>query len=45
MRPSDTPVLYGSYAKLERDTGWRPAVHLRQSLADALADWIERLNG
>lgn len=45
MRPSDTPLLYGSYAKLERDTGWRPTIHLRQSLADALADWVERLSG
>jgi GDP-4-dehydro-6-deoxy-D-mannose reductase len=45
MRPSDTPTLYGSYAKLQRDTGWRPEIHLRQSLADALADWLERLQG
>lgn len=43
MRPSDVPCLYGSYAKIERDTGWRPQIHLRQSLADALADWVERL--
>jgi GDP-4-dehydro-6-deoxy-D-mannose reductase len=43
MRPSDTPTLYGSYARLQRDTGWRPEIHLRQSLADALADWLERL--
>jgi len=45
MRPSDTPVLYGSYAKLARDTGWQPAIHLRQSLADALADWLEQPRG
>ena len=44
MRPSDTPVLYGSYAKLQADTGWQPTIHLRQSLADALQDWIERLS-
>jgi GDP-4-dehydro-6-deoxy-D-mannose reductase len=43
MRPSDTPTLYGSYAKLRRDTGWQPQVHLRQSLADAMDDWVERL--
>lgn len=43
MNPSDTPSLYGSFAKLEQDTGWRPAIHLRQSLADALADWGARL--
>ncbi len=45
MRPSDTPCLYGSYAKIKRDTGWQPKVHLRQSLADALADWLDRVGG
>jgi GDP-4-dehydro-6-deoxy-D-mannose reductase len=43
MRPSDVPCLYGSYAKIEQDTGWQPQIPLRQSLADALADWVERL--
>ena len=40
MRPSDTPCLYGDYAKLRRDTGWQPLIHLRQSLQDAFADWL-----
>lgn len=44
MRPSDTPCLYGSYAKIQRDTGWQPQISLRQSLKDALVDWTERLN-
>jgi GDP-4-dehydro-6-deoxy-D-mannose reductase len=39
MRPSDTPTLYGSYDKIRRDVGWQPEIHLRQSLADALAEW------
>jgi GDP-4-dehydro-6-deoxy-D-mannose reductase len=43
MRPSDIPCLYGSYARLQRDTGWQPQIHLRQSLADALSDWVARL--
>jgi GDP-4-dehydro-6-deoxy-D-mannose reductase len=43
MNPNDTPCLYGSYAKLEVDTGWRPTIPLRQSLADALTDWEENL--
>jgi GDP-4-dehydro-6-deoxy-D-mannose reductase len=42
MRPSDVPCLFGSYAKIERDPGWRPQIPLRQSLADALADWLRR---
>jgi len=42
MRPSDTPCLYGSFAKIRQDVGWGPQVHLRQSLADALAEWVEK---
>lgn len=43
MNAVDIPCLYGSYAKIERDTGWRPEIPLRQSLADALDDWEQRL--
>lgn len=43
INPVDIPCLYGSYAKIERDTNWRPQIPLRQSLADALTDWEERL--
>lgn len=42
MRSSDVPCLYGSHAKLYKHTGWRPEIHLRQSLAEALQEWIER---
>ena len=43
MRPSDTPTLYGSYTKIKAHTGWQPEIHLRQSLADALNEWEEKL--
>ncbi|MBK9052938.1 MAG: GDP-mannose 4,6-dehydratase [Chloroflexi bacterium] len=43
VRPLDTPVLYGNYAKLHHDTGWQPQIPLHQSLADALNDWLNRL--
>ncbi|MCZ7670928.1 MAG: GDP-mannose 4,6-dehydratase [Chloroflexi bacterium] len=43
MRPSDTPCLYGSHAKLTRHTNWKPEIHLRQSLEDAFTDWFEKL--
>ncbi len=43
MRPSDVPCLYGSAAKIKEHTGWQPRIHLQQSLADALADWVEKL--
>lgn len=44
MRPSETPRLMGSFAKLEQDTGWQPLIPLAQSLRDALNDWLERLS-
>lgn len=43
MRPSDVPLLYGSAAKLQAHTNWRPEIHLRQSLAATLDDWLARL--
>jgi len=43
MRPSDTPCLYGSYAKLEAQTGWRPRFSLEESLRDVLTDWGQRV--
>ncbi len=43
MRPSDTPCLYGSYAKLEAQTGWSPHFSLEQSLSDVLEDWARRV--
>lgn len=41
MRPSDVPVLYGSHARLTRDTGWTPQVPLEETV-DALLDWWRR---
>lgn len=43
MRPSETPVLFGSYEKIARDTGWKPHIHIRRSLNDAFDDWMGRL--
>jgi GDP-4-dehydro-6-deoxy-D-mannose reductase len=36
-RPGDLTEIYGSLAKLEATTGWRPTTPLAQSLADMLA--------
>ena len=44
MRPSDTPCLYGSYAKLKAQTGWQPEIPLTRSLTDILDDWVQRLS-
>lgn len=43
MRPSEIPCLYGSYDRIQQHTGWRPQIHLRQSLADVLAEWLEKV--
>ena len=43
MRPSDVPILYGSYQKIWGDIQWRPELHLRQTLRDVLSEWLEKL--
>ena len=44
MRPSDTPTLYGSYARIHEATGWKPQIHLRQTLDDTYRYWLARLS-
>jgi GDP-4-dehydro-6-deoxy-D-mannose reductase len=43
LRPSDVPVLRGSYEKIERAVGWRPRIPLEQTLGDLLEYWRRRL--
>ncbi len=45
MRPSDVQLLRGDASKLADATGWHPEIELRQTLADLLAYWRERLTG
>jgi GDP-4-dehydro-6-deoxy-D-mannose reductase len=42
-RPSDIPIIYGSYEKLAQDTGWQPTIPLSQTIADVLAEWRKRV--
>ncbi len=44
MRPSDTPLLYGSHERITADTDWQPQIAIEQSLSDALDDWLKRLS-
>lgn len=44
MRPSDTPVLYGNPSKIYEATGWRPEIHLRQTLSEVLDEWLAKLS-
>jgi GDP-4-dehydro-6-deoxy-D-mannose reductase len=39
LRPSDTPIVVGSYARLQADTGWHPRIAIEQTLANLLAHW------
>jgi GDP-4-dehydro-6-deoxy-D-mannose reductase len=43
MRPSDLPMSLGDCALLQQQTGWRPAIPLRQSLAELLEEWRRRM--
>ena len=45
LRPSDVPSMAGSAARLTADTGWRPAISLRETLSDTLDDWRARVAG
>lgn len=44
MRPSDIPILFGSYEKIKDTVGWEPTIHLRQTLRDVSAEWIRRFS-
>jgi GDP-4-dehydro-6-deoxy-D-mannose reductase len=44
LRPSDVPVVVGSYARLHRDTGWRPVVALEQTIDDILDDARQQMS-
>lgn len=39
LRPSDTPIVLGSFARLERDTGWQPVIPIERTLEDLLDYW------
>ena len=39
MRPSDVPVLLGSYKKFHKITGWEPEIQFERTLIDLLNYW------
>ncbi len=41
-RPADIPIIYGSSARLLRDTGWSPRIPIRQTIEDVLDEWRAR---
>lgn len=44
MRPSDVPMLFGTFAKIEKHVGWKPQFHLRDTIRDVLDYWHEKLS-
>ncbi|MCU0255132.1 MAG: GDP-mannose 4,6-dehydratase [Vicinamibacterales bacterium] len=42
LRPNDTPLVLGSYARLAEATGWAPTFPIERTMADVLADWRQR---
>lgn len=43
VQKNDVPVQVGSFQKLRKVTGWNPRIPLKESLADLLNDWRERV--
>lgn len=43
MRPSDVPILYGSSARLQQETGWSPQHPLRDTLQNVVVEWEKKL--
>lgn len=41
LRPVDIPIIEADISRLQRDTGWKPAVPLEQTLRDTLRYWRE----
>jgi GDP-4-dehydro-6-deoxy-D-mannose reductase len=39
MRPSDEKIIFGSTAKIRKDTGWRPELTIEQTLSSMIEYW------
>jgi GDP-4-dehydro-6-deoxy-D-mannose reductase len=44
QRPSDNPVLEGSYQKLKNDCSWTPVIDIDTTLKDVLSYWGHQLH-
>jgi GDP-4-dehydro-6-deoxy-D-mannose reductase len=43
LRPNDNPVVLGNPQRLQRDTGWAPAIGIDDTLRDLLMYWRRQL--
>src|SRR4030043_868237 len=41
LRPSDEPIILGTYKKLHEDTGWKPKIPLKETILWILDYWRE----
>lgn len=44
LRKTEQIRVFGSYEKLNRETGWEPNISMEQSLRDILLDWERRIS-
>ncbi len=44
-RPADVPIIYGSAAKLQQDTGWQPKIPFEQTVQNVLEEWRTKTKG
>jgi GDP-4-dehydro-6-deoxy-D-mannose reductase len=45
MRPSDEKIIFGSTNKIRKDTGWKPMLSIKETLASMLEYWDRELVG
>jgi len=44
LRPTDEPVIWGSNAKIFKDTGWKPKIAITDTIYRVLNYWRQRVN-
>lgn len=45
IRPVDVPVIEADITKINSETGWKPAIPLRQTIEEILNYWREQIGG
>jgi GDP-4-dehydro-6-deoxy-D-mannose reductase len=43
VRSNEVPVVWGDAGKLQRQTGWRPRIQLKETISDLMRYWRERV--
>jgi GDP-4-dehydro-6-deoxy-D-mannose reductase len=43
MRPSDEKIIFGSTQKIRKDTGWKPVLSIKETLASMLKYWEQAM--